>query len=204
MSIRDLCEACGAGDMQAVETILARGEVDVNGGGQYGYTPLIYAMQYNQASIVTRLLSIPHIRLDCTNGYGRTALHYACVYNRASVIAIFGQDSRCSPAILNMRNSMGWTAVMMAVYRGHLDCVKEMDKLEGTNFRTKNYAGDTLVDVARQEGHEMVLEYLLGRVETLTDIAAYNVAKYIAREGDVGALEIPRGLKNVVTKYLDI
>ena len=90
---------------------------------------------------------------------------------------------------------------MMAVHYGHLDCVKEMDKLEGTNFRTKNAAGLTLVDVAR---HEVVLEYLLGRVETLTDIAAYNVAKYIAREGDVGALEIPRGLKNVVTKYLDI
>ena len=93
---------------------------------------------------------------------------------------------------------------MLSVFKGHLACVKEMDKLEGTNFRTKDDAGRTLVDVARQEGREVVLEYLLGRVETLTDIAAYNVAKYIAREGDVGALEIPRGLKNVVTKYLDI
>merc|ERR1712129_84933 len=167
-------------------------------------------MQYNQASIVTRLLSIPHIRLDCTTqSDGWTALHWACYNNRASLIAIFGQDRRCSPAIINMRDSDGMTAVMVAVYFGHLDCVKEMDKLEGTNFRTKNAAGETLVDVARrtlvevarQMGREVVLEYLLGRVETLADIAAYNVAKYIAREGDVGALEIPRGLKNFVSKY---
>ena len=59
---------------------------------------------------------------------------------------------------------------MVAVDCGHLDCVKEMDKLEGTNFRTKNGAGDTLVDVVRQGGHEDVLEYLLARVESLTDI----------------------------------
>ena len=198
-----MCNACRAGDMQTVETILARGEVDVNGVNQNGYTPLMIAMIYNRANMVTKLLSIPHTRLDCTKS-GMTALYVACLYNSASLIAIFGQDSRCSPAILNMRNSAGRTAVMMAVHYGHLDCVKEMDKLEGTNFRTKNAAGDTLVDVARQRGREVVLEYLLGRVETLTDIAAYNVAKYIAREGDVGALEIPRGLKNVVTKYLDI
>ena len=93
---------------------------------------------------------------------------------------------------------------MRAVVRGHLDCVKEMDKLEGTNFRTKNAAGDTLVDVARQEGHEVVLEYLLGRVvETLTDIAAYNVANYIESDREVGDLEIPQGLKNLVLKNLD-
>ena len=79
---------------------------------------------------------------------------------------------------------------MVAVYCGYLDCVKEMDKLEGTNFRTKDDAGRTLVDVARQRGHEVLLEYLLGRVETLEDIAAYNVAKYIDNEIDVGYLEM--------------
>ena len=77
MSIHKLFNACCAGDMQTVETILARGEVVVNGVDQDGDTPLMIAMIHNQASIVTRLLSIPHIRLDCTDVYGRTALHYA-------------------------------------------------------------------------------------------------------------------------------
>ena len=121
-------------------------------------------------------------------------------------MALYGQDRRCSPAILNMRDNGGDSAVILAVFKGDLACVKEMDKLEGTNFRTNNNDGDNLVDVAREEDHEDVLEYLLDKnrnVETLTDMAAYNVAKYIESERDLGALEIPQVLKNRVSKYLD-
>ena len=53
-------------------------------------------------------------------------------------------------------------------------------RLEGTDFRKKNAAGDTLIDVARQRNKEDVLEYLLAKKrkeETLKDIAASNVAK---------------------------
>jgi len=174
MSDRDLRDACRAGDMQTVETILTRGEVDVNTGDPYGQTPLMFAMLNNQASIVTRLLSIPHIRLDCTKDYGRTALHWACANNNASVIAIFGQDSRCSPAILNMSDRGGETAVMVAVDKGHLDCVKEMDKLPGTDFTTKNNAGESLIDVARKNNHHTVLEYLLPRNNQVAKEVANN------------------------------
>ena len=171
MNNTDLCVACRAGDMQGVETILGRGEVDLNSVDQYVATPLMYDMHCNQASIVTRLLSIPHTRLDCTNDYGWTALHCACsMHNTASMIALFGQDRRCSPAILNMRNSDGMTAVMLAVYNGHLACVKEMDKLEWTNFRTNNAVGDTLVDVvARKSSNEDMLQYLLARKKESED-----------------------------------
>merc|ERR1712123_115872 len=134
----------------------------------------MYAMQHNHASIVTRLLSIPHIRLDYTNTYGWTALHIACSYNSASLIAIFGQDSRCSPAILNMRDSSGYTAVMAAVNWGHLDCVKEMDKLPGTDFTTKNAAGESLIDVARRENSQAVLEYLLAKNSLVATKVATN------------------------------
>ena len=96
---------------------------------------------------------------------------------------------------------------MEAVYCGSLACVKKMDMLEGTNFRTKNNAGETLVDVAREGNISEVVEYLLDwnkKVETLEDIAAYNVAIYIERERQVEDLEIALGLKTVVSKYLDI
>ena len=142
-----------------------------------------------------------------TNRAGRTALHYACYTNSASVIPLFGQDRRCSPGILNTRDIAGDTAVMWAVCYGYLDCVKEMDKLEGTNFRTKNAAGDTLIDVARIKKKQVdVLEYLLLRSrkeDTLKDISAYNVAKYIISKGVVGVLEIPESLKSLVAKYVD-
>merc|ERR1711892_1141483 len=190
MSIEDLCNDCRAGDMKTMETILARGEVDVNGVNEDGYTPLMLAMMYNRANIVTRLLSIPHIKLDCTTAYGRrTALHSACLYNSALLIAIFCQDSRCSPAIINMRDSDGDTAVMAAVYKDSLDCVKELDKLPGTDFTTKNDAGQSLIDMARDRGSQAVLEYLLARNNQVATEVANNTLermhlKDIAEEMD--------------------
>ena len=39
--------------------------------------------------------------------------------------------------------------VLYPSHRGQLECVKEMDKLEETDFTTKNNAGESLIDVAR-------------------------------------------------------
>ena len=49
-----------------------------------------------------------------------------------------------------MKNKSGMTAVMEAVTRGNIDCVKEMGKLDGTNFHTKNATGESLIDNARE------------------------------------------------------
>ena len=40
-------------------------------------------------------------------------------------------------------------------------------------------------------------------METVEDIAAYNVAEYIDHEIDVGYLEMPQSLKSLVGQYLD-
>merc|ERR1712106_45891 len=111
------------------------------------------AVDNRHTSIVTRLLSIPHIRLDYSAWEGWTALHMACEKNFARGVALFGQDKRCSPGILNMKTTgeIYWdTALLFAVDMGHFGCVKEMDKLKGTNFNTRNLDGETLIDVARK------------------------------------------------------
>jgi hypothetical protein len=41
------------------------------------------------------------------------------------------------------------------------------------------------------------------RLRTLKDIAAYNVAKYIASESDIEILEIPHSLHSLVSIFLD-
>ena len=59
--------------------------------------------------------------------------------------------------------------------------------------------------IARKRRKNDVLEYPLDRnrkVDTLKDIAADMLAKYISREGDVGDLEIPQALKSFIVKYL--
>ena len=53
--------------------------------------------------------------------------------------------------------------------------------------------------------HKNTLKYLLARVKTvesMKDIAAYNVAKYIKFERDIEALEMPQSLRILVSDHL--
>merc|ERR1719158_1578302 len=109
------------------------------------------------------------------------------------------QDSRCSPGVVNKKNSDGETPLMRAVRCGvDLDIVKELDK-EGTDFFTKYRDGRTLIEMARRRGNRAeVLEYLIERnkVDTLLVIVAHNIARYVRNKADVEAMEIPVTVKH--------
>eukprot|EP00092_Neocalanus_flemingeri_P021929 GFUD01023786.1.p1 GENE.GFUD01023786.1~~GFUD01023786.1.p1 ORF type:complete len:253 (+),score=68.48 GFUD01023786.1:228-986(+) len=151
MDINQLCRACWDGDNSLVQAIMDTGEVDVNGTDQYGGTPLYCAMDYNQPSVVTTLLSSADTRLDVTS-YGETGLHTACYNNNVSVIKLFCSDARCTPAILNMQDTWGNTALMLAVEQGHLETVRELVTVQGIDIGTKNSEGRTALMIAVELG----------------------------------------------------
>ena len=148
----DLHDACEYGDIQAVEKILSGGEVDINGRDVFDHTPLIKTTRTcNRDDILRKLLAHPLLELDKVDRENDgTALHYAALTNNVSGIGLFCNDRRCNPRIVNMKDSGGNTAVMVAVYKGHLDIVKMLDDVEGTDFRTKDNCGDSLIEVARK------------------------------------------------------
>ena len=210
-----LLEACGAGcDIETVEDILSKGEVDVNGTDDEGNTPLMKAMWFHHRDhIVRRLLAHPELQLDKCDDHGGTALHHAAYTNNVSVISLFCKDKRCTPSIINMKNTWREAALSRAVSKGYLDFIKELDKVVGVDFILRDIDGSTLIDVARgevrREGKrndqsDEVLEYLLSRkVESLEEIAAYNIAKYVENKNEVEALEIPPTLKPLVTQCMN-
>ena len=89
-----------------------------------------------------------------------------------------------------------------------------MEKLQGTNFHTKNSSGEGLVDVAQRRIEEnyrngkvmAVLEYLLNRkkVESLKVLTARAVACLLSCEDDVEKLDVPLVLHPWVAGFLDI
>ena len=161
MSIDHLCEACEAGDNIKVQSILAERTVDVNSPDtSCGWTPLQHAMWHNHPNIVTILLSKANTMLYVTDRDGMTALHMACWNNSVAVISIFGRDHRCTPAIVNIKDSDEETAVMVAVRRGYLDCVRELSQLQGINFSTKNMEGESLMRVALKHNHLQIVQFL--------------------------------------------
>ena len=211
-TIEDLSNACAHGDTEGVKTILSSGKVNVNAEDSGGMFPLLYVMLYNRIDILRLLLARDDLDLSVRARYsGCTALHHAfqlhcLIVDSVPIIRIFCQDGRCTPGIVNMKDYQGETVLLKAVRAGYLDIVKELDKVEGTDFHTKDSQGDTLIDVARGCGLEAVVEYMIERskrVDSLRVIAAGVVAKNMKAETDVEHLEIPHCLHRLVVGFLD-
>lgn len=214
---RSLFDACRKDDIKQVVEILKSGEVDINEEEEDGFTPLLSATLFTQEELVRTLLKFPELKLDKRDSLGMTALHQACEENSVSIVRMICEDKRCNPCFVNMKDDSGNTALMRAVKSGFVNIVKELDKVEGVDFRTKDELGRDLVEVAkdvmkigynvlRGEDFDAVLKYLKERnkkVESLKVISAYNVVKYVKNESDVEALEIPLILKHLVAGFLD-
>ena len=211
-------EACESGDIVTVKEMLSGGLVDINDcciGSWYGKTPLMHATIHNQISIVSLLLTYNHLVLDKATTQGYTALHFACDKDGTSfpTIPLLGNDRRCTPAVLNKKDHDGDSPLMWAVMFGNLQSLKELEKLDGTNFHTVNRDGEGLLDVAwrrirkksRKEDHEAVLEYLLNRrkIESLKELSAHAVARLLSCEVDVKELDVPLVLHPWVAGFLE-
>ena len=215
MDVQKLRNACYQGDDDAVKNILEIGLVDINAADDEGVTALMCAVYGNHPSTVKTLLSSPGIRLDTADENGFTALHMACYYDdSSSLIPLLAEHRGCTSAVLNKRVMYGETPLMQAVATYNLECVKELGKLEGTNFHAKYNGGETLLDVARRgfnkKDKDEVIKYLLEKQkkETLEEKAAYHVATHLSHVEDVEELGLPRTqigekLISLVSKFLD-
>jgi len=203
-TFKKLLDACEAGDIQVVQNIVASKEVDINHTSFKGMTTLMCAMTYNQVDIVSYLLSLPELQLDKRDCGGYTALHWAVNNGCVSIVRLFCQDRRCTPSVINMKDNDGETALMRAVYCGQLEIVKELDKVEGTDFRTKDRYGKTLK--ARNKYHAEMVEFLKHRsnkVESLKVITAYSLANCLNKKSDVEKIDIPCNIKLLVEGFID-
>lgn len=161
MALEQLFTACRTGDIETVVSIIASRHVDINSKDEAGVTPLHEAIYNNQVDIVTKLLDTAEVKLTVTSDHNRgTGLHGACYFNFVPIIRIFANHSRCTKAILNMKNKTGETALMVSVRDGHLEGVKELGEVAGADFETKNEKGQTLMEVAIEKKHEEIAQFL--------------------------------------------
>ena len=154
------------GNLKEVEVILRNKEVDVNGRDKKGLTPLMIAVNLGHLDIVKRLLEVPEIKLDIGAPDGDTALHYACSYNdnnnnnRVSIIKLLCQESRCSPSVVNKKNSRGDTPLMRAVVGGNLDFVRTLLEHPGIKLGHKNMYGNTALHMACHNNRVSIIKLL--------------------------------------------
>ena len=76
-----------------------------------------------------------------------TPLHLACLTGNTRAIVRLGEHT--SLDTVNAKDDEGETPIMLAVWEGNTEAVKEMVKIPGIELNTTNKWGDTLVDVCR-------------------------------------------------------
>lgn len=116
----DTClgRAVNAANISIVEMLLKAG-ASVNTENLYGDTALRQAVKGDDDSHghIARLLLTHSAPLDAVNDFGETAFHHAVHYRRSNMISILIQHVEADrlPIICGMRDSMGQTALELAV-----------------------------------------------------------------------------------------
>ena len=75
------------------------------------------------------------------------------------MIPVFCGDGRATPDLINLKDGMGRTPLMLAVSSGSLACIYRLDEIETVEWITINALGESLFAVARRMGNPEVLNY---------------------------------------------
>jgi ankyrin repeat protein len=154
---------------QLLSLLLEHPSTDVNESTVEGHTALTEAIgvRCSDAEIIDLLLQHRDLRLDLQDRAGKTALHLAVQHPQNSSIAIESllSSSQCTPAVLNMRDSSGMTAVMLLLRN---DCMGREDVIlvlrsmskTGADLLCTDNNGRGLLHAAAAGAHAPAVDFL--------------------------------------------
>jgi ankyrin repeat protein len=152
--------AAGAGDLAAMQKLLARG-VDVNAkGNDDGATALIVASLNSRTDAVRALLR-KGANVNAKDNFGRTALFWGASFGPLDVVRALLDRGADVNARSNPKSNDFDTALAAASFGGRLDIVRALlDK--GTDVNAKcNPNGGTALMMASEQSHLDVVQALL-------------------------------------------
>jgi len=174
MDLEELCDIIlNGGDEEKLKEVLASGDVDVNGVGRFGCTPLSIAMERGEPEIVKLLLANENTKLDIVNSSNETGLHRACAHtnSRMECVQLFVNDERCTPEILNMKQRDQMSALFMATAHGPVEFVQLLSKLPGVDVNTRNQDNNsTPLSYAMENIKPDKVKALLANKDTKLDV----------------------------------
>jgi len=149
--------ACAGGNIALARACLRSGKVDINYSDGTA-TPLTAALASSSHVLVQLLMDQHGLDVNKAACNRWTPLHLACLVGDIKAIVRLGEHSR-----LNTVNSVDdeeETPIMLAVWEGNTEVVREMVKMFGVDLNTTNRWGDNLSDVARKRGFIEILSIL--------------------------------------------
>ncbi|MUG98766.1 hypothetical protein F7734_43330 [Scytonema sp. UIC 10036] len=147
-----LFDAIDSGDLETVKKILWKGVNNNQCLFNFGYTPLEYAVEKGELSIVQTMLSTG---VNINAGATQFPLDIAVKAGRADITLAFLQAG----AEVNLNLGDGWTLLMSAANAGHLSIVKLLVE-RGANINATTEQGVSALMCAAREGWQAVFNYL--------------------------------------------
>lgn len=149
-----LHDIVAAGDVQKVETMLARNPGLAHSVNKLGKTPLHYAVSCKQAECMELLLK-HGADINAPDRTGMTPLHVAAMLGRKAE-AVWLLDHGANR---DARDSFGDTPMHTAAVFGQGHIIKVLwDR--GADLRARNGQGKTPLDLARENRHEKAAAYI--------------------------------------------
>lgn len=152
--------AAQSGANAAVKVLLEKG-VNIEQRGDFGYTPLMYAVDANHPDTVSLLIS-KKADVNTRDEMGETPLMIAAALGHYKIVQILIANY----AKINDKSDEDRTPLMYAATGGSYDSVVYMlsnERLEKAKINAKDIYGKTALDYARKNGHTKIVNFLISQ-----------------------------------------
>jgi len=138
--------ACKEGDLITFNNLLSDASVNTP---VKGTTPIIAAIQFNQHSLLKKLLSDSRFSINQyqTSSGGHTVLHWAVMCGNISAIRTIGNISGVD---LNIKNVQRETPIMLAITCKNARAVETLLEFDAVDLSTSTNNGISLENLAKQ------------------------------------------------------
>jgi len=152
----NLFYAVKSGALEEVKFYLKNG-VNPNVRDKAGFTPLHYAAEKGDESIVMALLLHPNIEVNSKTNTGKTPLLLASENGHGKVV----NELLKSGADVNIVDNWESSALIWSAANSHSDIVSELLKIDGINLDLQDDGGYTALMYAVIYGNETIVKMLL-------------------------------------------
>ncbi|KAI5780215.1 ankyrin repeat-containing domain protein [Peziza echinospora] len=178
------------GNMEIVQMLLSRGDVDLDSSKERSRPALRDAIDFEQTQIAQALMNDTRVELNLHLSNGETMLGLTAGKADTSYLQSMLSSWRVD---VNMRNlSSGQTPIYAAINAGTVQAVQMLIKHPGFEINCRDINWDTPLSFAVQKGNEEIVRALLAKNPdiTLKNFKGLDAFEIAYEEGRAGILDL--------------
>ena len=151
--------AANNGDLQALAQCIIKAPTMIDCTDQNGWTALHWSSYQGHGRLVEYLLGQGASINQQVRGLGATALYLACQQGHMEMVELLAANGADAVA----RNGEGWTPLMAASFKGHVNIIRYLFDITGgtSGINAVKDDGETALCLACHGGHAEVVRLLL-------------------------------------------